>query len=151
MHTAPLFHPAALGSDEEAAAVLTKRKEAEAAAEAAAKAAEPPPDPKAKKERGRAEKRSGGGRSGGNRPRSREGGGAGERLEPLFPSSVISREYFTGHSAPILLVGFIDNGSVMITVDELGVLLEWPYDLPWAPVISLLSSPGAPLISSDLP
>jgi len=39
----------------------------------------------------------------------------------------VTREYFTGHKASIVFFGFIDNHSHMISLDESGLLLEWPY------------------------
>jgi hypothetical protein len=114
VYSAPVCRPLPLGTEEEAAEVLALRRVGEKpdAAEAAAARA------------GRGKERA---KSGGPRPSSRERGGPGETLAPLFPASLISREYFTGHPAPLVFVGFVHNNSLMITVDELGLLLEWPY------------------------
>ncbi len=53
-----------------------------------------------------------------------EGSGDGD---PALPSSALTREYFTGHAAPVICVGFREHSSVMVTLDSSGLLLEWPY------------------------
>ena len=46
---------------------------------------------------------------------------------PLLPLDALDREYFAGHGAQLLCMGFVEHSSVMLTIDRTGLLLKWPY------------------------
>ena len=52
----------------------------------------------------------------------------GEAVSPSLSAETLTREYFTGHSSPVLLLGFVGQGGQMISLDADGLLLEWLYD-----------------------
>ena len=50
------------------------------------------------------------------------------KRSPSLSAETLTREYFTGHSSPVLLLGFVGQGGQMISLDADGLLLEWLYD-----------------------
>lgn len=105
VHSAPLFHPAALGTEEEAAAYLDKRRRIEAQSSEGKRRSFVRAGilPRSNVQRKRA---------------TRDARGGASRSSPAYHAGSISREYFTGHSSKVMMLGFIDNGSVMISLDE---------------------------------
>ena len=137
MHSQPLAKPTPLAEKAETdealsalrAANAAKEKAAKAAAaaaekEAAAAAASAPP-PKGKKGRQPSSKSLFGGSSDPAKPE----GTKGPSVSASIDSSVITREYFTGHTDPVIMLGFVDNNSYMLSLDASGLMLEWPYQM----------------------
>ena len=124
MHSHPVFPPAPLATADETDAALAELRAANAK-----KAAEKPAaaqEPAAKEKGGKKDKPK-------NQGKSAIGdlfGLGGTAVKPALDARAISREYFTGHSSPVILLGFVDtegSNDAMISLDASGLLLEWPY------------------------
>ena len=129
LHSAPLFRPRQLATKEEIDAGLKElrladkaRREAEAKAAAATAGAT---GEKAKPDKGKKGKEVA--LVSTNAPPPAGWKPTGEAVKAAVGQGALTREYFTGHSAPVILLGFIDNGSTMLSVDRHGLMLEWPY------------------------
>lgn len=104
MHLPPLLSPMPLATKEETDAALTVLRKANAAKDGAAPA--------------RADKKA---------DKKAKAGKGGAISSAAIDSTLVTREYFTGHSAPVVMIGFVRNSSDMISLDESGLMLEWPY------------------------
>ena len=131
MHSQPLGTPKPLATREEIQAALAELRATNKAAAAAQQQAQQaaPPHQRRRTAAAAVGQDTGGGAAGagaaGGAPD--RGDTSGEAVPASLGSEVLTREYFTGHTSAILLMGFIDNHSYMISLDEAGLLLEWPY------------------------
>ena len=64
--------------------------------------------------------------------------------EAACPSAAITREYFSGHGEPVICVGFVENSSLMVSLDRGGQLLTLTLTLALtlAPTLTLTPSPS---------